>query len=64
MMILCVALTNYHISFQPLCDEEDAAHCTCSKKVIGEKIATKRKMSQKYLEKVTNGSSIGSHNSS
>ncbi len=23
---LCVALNNFHISFNPLCDEEDAAH--------------------------------------
>ncbi len=52
---LCVALTNYHISLHPLRDEEDAAHYTRYNNrnfVIGEKLATKRKMTQKkYREK-------------
>ena len=47
---LCVVLTNFHISFDLLCDEEDATHYKQYKNrnyVIGENIAKKRKLAQK-----------------
>ncbi len=52
---LCVALTNFHVSFHPLRDDEDAGHYTRYKNrnyIIGERIANKRKAIQKkYRER-------------
>jgi len=52
---LCVALTNFHVSFHPLCDDEDAAHYNLYKNrnyIIGERIVNKRKATQKnYRER-------------
>ena len=47
---LCVALTNFHISFHPLRDEEDATNYKQYKNrnyLIGENIAKNRKLAQK-----------------
>ncbi len=52
---LCVALTNFHVGFHPLRDDEDAAHYNLYKNrnyIIGERIANKRKATQKkYRER-------------
>ncbi len=55
---LCIALTNFHVSFHPLGDNEDANHYTqyknCNYK-IGERIANKHKAIQKNIVKDTIG---------
>mmetsp|Transcript_14174 Transcript_14174/g.30259 ORF Transcript_14174/g.30259 Transcript_14174/m.30259 type:complete len:85 (+) Transcript_14174:552-806(+) len=52
---LRVALTNFHVSFHPLRDDEGANHYTRCKNrnyIIGERIANKRKAIQKkYRER-------------
>lgn len=51
---LCVGITNFHVSYHPLCDKSDANHynqCKNCNYFIGEKIARNCKASQKkYCE--------------
>ena len=52
---LFVVLTNFHISFHPLCDEDNATHYNLYKNwnyLIGENIAKKHKLSwKKYCDR-------------
>ncbi len=55
---LCIALANFHVSFHPLCDNKDANHCTWYKScnyIIGKRIATKCKVTQKNITNNTEG---------
>ncbi len=70
-------LTNYHISFHPLCEIEDAVHYTCYKicnymmvkNVTKRKMLQKQKNTEKNVPKIeedfgaSNDSSIGSYDS-
>ncbi len=74
---LCVMLTNYHISFHPLCEIEDAVHYTCYKicnymmvkNVTKRKMLQKQKNTEKNVPKIeedfgaSDDSSIGSYDS-
>ncbi len=51
---LCVALTNFHVSFHLPCDDKDVNHYTQYKKhnyIIGERINNKHKAIQNFFVK-------------